>query len=201
VLCLLSHLANADTGCLQYKVYPTVQVIVPEWSSSVVQPDEDMDFLHGNVAATFVEEYKMSVLAEPVDGGYCVVLKNIDAQMGYTDFLIQIDHSHSPESCGYNMTLEHEHEHVNAHIAAFDSMREDIKKSISAAADSIVPALIKDEKSVDAVLDKMQRDIQENPDIILIKQKLQAEQEIRNKKIDQADDNIKINNCPEIRNK
>jgi len=44
-------------------------------------------------------------------------------------------------------------------------------------------------------MDSMQNVIQNHPDIILMKQKIDADQEIKNKKIDQRDDSRKINKC------
>ena len=41
----------------------------------------------------------------------------------------------------------------------------------------------------------MNKSIQLHPELVVIKQKINAEQEIRNKKIDQNEDNSAIKNC------
>ncbi|MCL2749043.1 MAG: hypothetical protein FWE50_03120 [Alphaproteobacteria bacterium] len=189
-----SGFAFAD-DCLSHKVSPTVEVIRPEWTVEAMQPSESMDALHGTVAATFEEEYNLSVASEPLDAGYCVVLRSVRASVGYTDFLVRIDASHIPGSCGYDMTMEHEEEHITAHIAALDGEYASIEKTIETAANSIMPVFVKSLDGVDAVLDKMQSDLQNDPGIILMKQKLDVQQEIGNKKVDEHDDGKRINSC------
>ena len=60
-----------------------------------------------------------------------------------------------------------------------------LKQSISSAADSITPIFVKEEKDIESALDKLNEQLQNHPDIILLKQKIKAEEEIRNKHIDQ----------------
>ena len=186
--------AYAD-DCLQFKTSPTVEVSRPEWTRSVVQPVEPMDALHGNVAATFEEEYNLSVATEPLEAGYCVVLRSVRASVGYTGFLVKIDASHMPDSCEYNMTLEHEDEHIAAHITALSGEYGNIEKAIETAASGVMPVFAKSLDGVDAALDKMQGDLQNDPGIILMKQKLDVQQEIGNKKVDEHDGGIRINSC------
>ncbi len=183
------------SDCMQYKASPLVQITTPEWNKKVVQPDAPMDSLHGTVVASFDEEYDLQVAAQPVSDGYCVMLNKLDATLGYSDFLVNIDRSHTPNSCGYKMTLEHEDEHIAAHLAAFKSESDNMQKSTQAAADSIMPIFVKSLDGVNAALDKMQQEFQSHPDIILMKQKLSAQQEILNKKVDERDDGIRINLC------
>jgi hypothetical protein len=181
--------------CLQFKISPDVKVENTAWTREISQPDEPMNALHGSVVASFDEEYNLRVSTRPAAGGYCVILNELEAVVGYTGFLVRIDSSHAPGSCGYNMTLEHEDEHIAAHLAALDGEFENIKKSIQIAADSIMPAFAKSLDGVNAALDKMQEELQSHPDIVLMKQKLNAEQEIRNKKIDEHDDGKRIREC------
>ncbi len=183
------------SDCLQYKASPSVKITTPEWSKKVAQPDVPMDAMHGTVVASFDEEYDLQVAAQPVSDGYCVILNKLDATLGYTGFLVNIDRSHTPGSCGYTMTLEHEEEHIYAHLEAFKNEFENMKKSTQAAADSIMPIFVKSLDGVNDALDKMQQELQSHPDIVLMKQKLSASQEILNKKVDERDDGVRINLC------
>ncbi len=183
------------SDCMQYKVSPSVRITTPEWNKKVAQPDAPMDSLHGVVVASFDEEYDLQVAAQPVSDGYCVALNELNATLGYTDFLVNIDRSHVPGSCGYKMTMEHEDEHIVAHLAAFKSESDNMKKSTQIAADSIMPIFVASLDGVNDALDKMQQELQSHPDIILMKQKLSASQEILNKKVDERDDGIRINLC------
>jgi len=192
----ICHLTSSFADdCLSYKVSPDIEISVPMWSRVIVQPEMQMDLLHGRVAASMVEEYSLSVLAEPVPNGYCIVLTGINATVGYTEFVVQIDSRHRFGTCGYDITLEHEDKHIDAHLSTAKDADKDIKRSIRAAANAIMPIFVKDGDDIDAAMDQMQAAIQNHPDIILMKQKIDADQEIRNKKVDQRDDSHKINKC------
>jgi hypothetical protein len=190
----IPHPSFAD-DCVAFKMSPDVRVSVPAWTKSVVQPSAPMDLLHGNVAASFVESYNLRAMAEPVNGGYCVILAGVDASVGYTEFLVQIDSRHAPGSCGYNVTLEHEDQHIITHLNTIENAARDIESAVNRAANSIMPIFIPSGTITDAALDRMEQELQTHPDIILMRQKINAEQEIRNKKVDQQDDGRRINKC------
>ena len=195
ILCIMPLSAFADDECLHYKVSPKVNVSVPAWDKSVVQPLKPMDLLHGNLVATLSEEYALAAESEPMEDGYCIVLTGVDASVGYTDFLVHIDSRHLPDTCEYNLTLEHEDQHIRAYLSVMDDAAKDVRRSIAAAANSIMPIFVPYDGDVNAALDGMERELQNHPDIILMKQKINAEQEIRNKKVDERDDGKRINEC------
>lgn len=189
---IFSSVAN---DCLQHKTSPQVKIINTEWKQRVVQSEQPIDSLHGVVIASFDEEYDLQVSAIPVKSGYCVVLNGLNATIGYTDFLINIDNSYNLDSCEYKIILEHEQEHISAYLQAFDEELENMKKSIQFASNSIMPIFVPSLDGVSSALDKMQQEFQSHPDVILMKQKLDAQQEILNKKVDQRDDGKRINLC------
>lgn len=198
VLSVICESAHADDDCLFYKVKPVVNVIVPEWKKSVVQPLKPMNLLHGNVSATYVENYEL--VAEPmaIEDGFCIVLQRVTATVGYNDFLVQIDSRHKPDSCGYAATLAHEDEHIKAHLITIDENQSDIHRAIEEAADAIIPQFIRNREEGDRIMDIINKQLNDNPNIILMRQKIQADQELRNKKIDQREDGARINQCPEF---
>ncbi|MDR1206955.1 MAG: hypothetical protein LBK26_00880 [Rickettsiales bacterium] len=189
----LLHSTLLADDCIAYKTIPDVRISVPQWTKSVVQPSQPMDLLHGNVSASFIESYNLRATAEPVQGGYCVVLTGVDASVGYTDFLVQIDSRHRVGSCGYNVTLEHEDQHIAAHLTTIENAARDIELAVDRAADGIMPIFVPQGGPTDAALDRMEQELQTHPDIILMRQKINAEQEIRNKKVDQHDDGSRLN--------
>ncbi|MCL1891998.1 MAG: hypothetical protein FWF97_01735 [Alphaproteobacteria bacterium] len=193
-LCTIHYTIYAS-DCLQFKVSPEVKITTTEWTRDVVQPPAPMDKFHGTVTASFDEEFRLRVAAQPAGEGYCIVLGKLDATVGYTNFLVHIDGSHIPGSCEYHMVLNHETEHIAAHIAALEGESENIKAAIRTAANSVMPVFVKSLDGVNAALDRMQDELQSHPDIVLMKQKLTAEQEIRNKKVDERDDGKRINMC------
>ena len=94
--------------CMRFKINPSVFISKPDWKKTVVQPYAPMDLWHGNVVATLVDKYDISVDVNQVDDGICVWLKSVDAVIGYNDFTVQIDIRHTPDTCAYNAVLNHE---------------------------------------------------------------------------------------------
>lgn len=185
--------ANAD--CMDYKISPSVNIKQLKWTERTAQPKTEMNSLHGSVAASFNEEYDLHIMTFPDKTGVCVVLSGVDAKLGYTEFLINIDRAHKKDSCEYNLTLKHEKKHIAAHISAFDNELNNMKESIKIASDSIMPIYIKNMDLADDAMNDIQEQIQQHPSIVLMKQKLNANQEILNKKVDDGSDNKLINNC------
>ena len=154
-----------------------------------------MNFLHGNVIATFAENYEIVINRVKKKNGFCVILKSINAKIGYSYFLVKIDSRHIPGSCMYNAVLNHEDEHIKAYISIIEESKNKIEKSIFSAANSITPIFIKDESELEKTFDFFNLKIITHPDIILMKRFIKTEDEIRNKKVDSNDPEIRIKKC------
>ena len=191
---LIPNFVFAD-DCLDYKLNPTVNIKSPTWTKSVVQPLQPMDVLHGNVIATLVDEYEITTDLTSIEDGFCVALKNIDVTIGYSDFLVQIDKSHRPNSCSYNAILQHEDEHIRAYLSVIENNTDMFKKSIESAANSIVPVFIKNENEIESAIDTLNNELQNHPDIILLKQRIKADEEIKNKYVDINDTGETLKKC------
>jgi ATP-dependent protease HslVU (ClpYQ) peptidase subunit len=74
-------------------------------------------------------------------------------------------------------------------------MHGEITRVMSDAANSVMPAFARTQADADSALDKFNAEMQTNPAVVLIKQKIAAEQEMRNKKIDQMDDGRRAVSC------
>jgi len=196
-LSLFVFIFNAVAGddCLGYKLNPSITLNTPIWSKSVVQPLQKMDVLHGNVVATLVDEFEITADITSIEDGFCVTLKNVDATIGYSDFLVQIDISHRPNTCSYNAILQHEDEHIRAYLSVIEDNQYLFAKSIKNASDSIVPIFVKNEKDVELAIDKLNAELQNHPDIILLKQQIRADEEIRNKHVDINDTGETLKKC------
>ena len=191
---LIPNFTFAD-DCLDYKLTPNITIKSPTWTKSVVQPLKSMDVLHGDVIATLVDEFEITTDLTSIEDGFCVALKNIDVTIGYSDFLVQIDKSHQLNSCSYNAILQHEDEHIRAYLSVIEDNQEMFKKSIENAADSIVPIFIKNEKDIEYAIEKVNNELQNHPDIILLKQQIKAGEEIRNKYVDINDTGEILRKC------
>ena len=181
--------------CLGYKLTPKITIKTPSWEKQVVQPLQKMDVLHGDVIATMVDNYEITTDITSIEDGFCVALKNVDAVIGYSDFLVQIDISHKPNSCSYNAILQHEDEHIRAYLSIIEDNTDLLKQSVMSAADSITPIFVKNQKDIESAIDKINEKIQNHPDIILLKQHIKADEEIRNKHVDQNDTGDTLKKC------
>lgn len=194
VFILIAAPAVAD-DCVSYKLTPSVDISIPNWTKTVVQPLEAMDLLHGNVVATFTDNYDIVADITPIEDGFCVALKGVEATVGYSDFLVKIDIRHSPDTCSYNAILSHEDEHIRSYLSVVDDYKSDVYAAVMAAANSVMPIFVADEKSAAAAVDILNARMQAHPDVVLVKQKIKAAEEIRNKRVDQLDDGAALRRC------
>ena len=179
--------AFAEDKCIAYKTNPYVRIDKPDWVKKVGQPLRMMDLYHGNVVATLVDEYDIIVNIDelPNNEGFCVGIKDINAVIGYSDFLVKIDMRHKLDTCSYKTVLSHEGEHINAYLSVIDDFQDDLKKSVYTAANSITPIFVKKESDISSAIDVLNNKLQTHPDVVLVKQKISAEEELRNAKIDE----------------
>jgi len=192
---LTPQIACGADDCLAYKIRPRITVSAPSWTKQVVQPLREMDLLHGDVIATLVDNYDITGDVTGIEDGFCVSLKSVAATVGYSDFLVQIDIRHAPGTCTYNAVLDHEDEHIRAYLGVIDDLQTELHDAIYAAADAVMPIFVRDEADVDSALDMLNQRLQSHPDVILVKQKIRAAEEIRNKRVDENDDGDRIKRC------
>lgn len=181
--------------CLNFKNIPQVFIKEPEYNIQIVQPYKHMDLWHGNVIATMIDNYDVVTDIKPVQDGFCVVLKSVNSVFGYNDFHVNIDIRHNPNTCTYNAVLNHEKKHIEQYLSVINDFKKDLQTAIFNASDSIMPIFIKSKSDVGLVVDKMNQELQSHPELVLIKQKIKAAEEIRNKKIDQNIDINELENC------
>ena len=185
----------AVDDCIDYKLTPKIDIKSPIWVKNVVQPLERMDVLHGNVIATLVDNFEITADITSIEDGFCVALKNIDVTIGYSDILVQIDISHKPNTCSYNAILQHEDEHIRAYLSIIDDNIDLIKQSVQSASGFVNPVFVKNEKDIELAIDKLNNELQNHPDIILLKQHIHADEEIRNKHVDINDTGETLKKC------
>lgn len=181
--------------CLSYKINPKISIDMPIWQKEVVQPLKPMDLWHGNVVATLVENYEITGDTTSIEDGFCVSLKGVDGIVGYSDFLVKVDSRHTPNSCAYNAILTHEDEHIRAYLSVVDDFRGQIYNALETAANSVMPVFVRDASEISAAMDLLHEKLQSHPELILINQRIQAEQEIRNKRVDQIETGTLLKQC------
>lgn len=186
--------AFAD-NCLEYKKIPRVFINTPDWEKQIVQPNKPMDLWHGNVVATMVDNYDILTDVKEINNGFCVSLKTVNTVIGYNNFRVHIDIRHNPNTCSYNVVLAHEEQHIQTYLSVIDDFKAEFQKAVFSAADSIMPVFVKSREDINMAINMMNDELQSHPDLILIKQKIKAAEEIRNKKIDQNYDYDELKKC------
>lgn len=181
--------------CLSYKITPKITISSPDWTKTIVQPTTPMDLWHGNVVATLIDDYDITTNINSIDGGYCVSLKSVNATIGYNNFDVQIDIRHTPNTCSYNAILKHEEKHIQTYLSLIESFKSDLHKFVYSASDSIMPIFISEYSEIDDAVTMLNNELQSHPDLILIKQKIMAAQEIENKRIDKNETGYELKKC------
>ena len=181
--------------CVSYKITPKITVSEPAWTKEVVQPLEAMDLWHGNVIATMVDNYDIVADITSIEDGFCVGIKQVDAEIGYSNFLVQVDIRHTPNTCSYDAVLSHEDQHIRAYLSIIEDYKNGLHDALYSAADSVMPVFVYDAADIDLAIEELNNKIQSYPELILIKQKIKADEEIRNKRIDKNDNGVAIKKC------
>ena len=91
--------------------------------------------------------------------------------------------------------MAHEDKHINAYLSVVDDSKGDLQRSIYSAAQSIMPRFVKSRDDIDGVIEAMNAQLQSHPDLVLVKQKINAAQEIRNKQIDKIESGADLKSC------
>jgi hypothetical protein len=91
--------------------------------------------------------------------------------------------------------LKHEEKHIDAYLSILKDLEPDIKNSVFNAIDSVMPIYAKDIQTADLLLDELYKKIENHPELVLLDKKIDAAQEIRNRRIDQEEDNHELKAC------
>ena len=192
--CFFSSVAIAN-DCVSYKMTPKITILTPSWTKEVVQPLEPMDLWHGNVIATMVDNYDIVADITSIEDGFCVGVKKVDAEIGYSNFLVQVDIRHIPNTCSYDAVLLHEDQHIREYLSVIDDFKVELHNALYSAADSVMPIFVSNTDEIDDAIEQLNNKIQTHPEMVIIKQKIKAEEEIRNKRIDKNDNGDMLKKC------
>lgn len=180
--------------CLVYKQTPVVKLSKPDINVQIIQSEMDIKH-HGHVIASMSQKTNITTELIFVKTGFCVVLKDIEVEFGYDDFLVEIDNIYKKNTCPYDAVMAHEQKHIDTYLSVIDDFKSDLEETFFIAADSVMPVFIEKKSDSDAAMEMMNKEIQNYPDLTLIIQKIKAEEEIRNKKIDQMETGEELLKC------
>ncbi len=195
VICVLfanSALANA---CLEHKQKSDIYVDLITPKTNLVQDDGLADMWHGLVEAAWVNQYDVGFFVQPVKNGICVGINSVNLNMGYEEFNVKIDVRHKKDSCSYNAVLAHENKHIDVYNNVASEFLPDFKRSLESATDSIFPIFVKTYDDVKNATTELKENFFNHPELIVLMQRLEAAQEIRNKRIDQEETGEDLKKC------
>ena len=181
--------------CLSYKMTPSIDMTEPDYQTNIVVSNRSLENLHGHVEANLINNYDIVLGMYPTDNGFCVVLTKIDAVFGFDKFDIEIDQAHQQNTCTYNAVLNHEKKHIDIYLGIMTEFKSEIKQSLFSAADSVMPIFIKSESDIDMAFEELNQEFRAHPDLLIVAQKVNAAQEIRNKQFDHNENNSELYSC------
>ena len=168
---------------------------LPEYETNIIVSKQPLEQLHGHVSANLINNYQIILDMYSSGDGFCVVLKKIDAVFGFDKFDVEIDKEHELNSCAYNAVLNHEEKHIDVYLNIIEEFKSEIHDSLFTAADSVMPIFIENESDINFAFEELNQEFASHPDLLLVAQKVNAAQEIRNKQIDQNENNSELYSC------
>ncbi|MDR1697276.1 MAG: hypothetical protein LBR41_03620 [Rickettsiales bacterium] len=192
-------LAIDGFACSEFKVRPDVEItqIGAETKRVFVElPRGENGMIHGTTRATVSQKFGIEISYAPVADRFCVVLTDVDAEIGYSEFLIELDQDLESGTCEYDIVAAHEDEHMSAYAKVLRNNWAALTDAIRAAADAVAPISVASDTDIESAADEMQKQIANDTEFQLVMQKIAAEQEIENRRIDTRGDALKINKCP-----
>ncbi len=182
VFCMI--LPAFGTDCYEYKINPDINIYVPNNKKIIKSSNDLKDIYHGNVTAVLSENYEISVEQIKHDDGFCIILSDVKAGIGYSEFIVKIDSSHKKNSCEYLAILKHEEKHIDTYLSVINDNKKNIIDAVKLSSDMVVPKFIKDKSELDFIINEMYDTLSNNPDLKLLIKKIEASQELRNKELD-----------------
>ncbi len=191
------YAANAY-DCNKFKINPDIELKQPTVQKQVLRSSVLPDVHHGNVLASLSENFELGIESIKIDNGYCIVLSEVDSEIGYEKFSISIDDSHNDSSCEYNAILKHEDEHIKVYLKVIEENEENIYNSIQQSANMVMPVFISNMSEIEVAMDKMHQDLSNNPELKLMLKRIMATQEFENKKLDYSGEYNYLDKCKKI---
>ncbi|GHT58720.1 hypothetical protein FACS18945_4780 [Bacteroidia bacterium] len=181
--------------CMQFKKNPKLEFKILEQEVKIIPSNHYAEKAHGHVNSSMETAYEIQTITTNFEDGYCVLLNKVSFKIGYNDFIIHINPEYEKDSCEYEIVLKHEMQHVDAYLSVINMEKKRLEESFHFSANSIFPIFIKDLSELEIATDSIKQQLEDNPKMKLSIQKIMAEQEIRNRRIDEDPENKKINEC------
>ena len=193
--CVLFANSVWANACLEHKQKSDISVDLITPKTNIMQDDGLVDMWHGLVEAAWVNQYDVGFFVQPVKNGVCVGINSVNLDIGYEEFNVKIDIRHKKDSCSYNAVLAHEKKHIDVYNKVASEYLPDFKRSLESATDSIFPIFVKTYDEVKNATTELKEKFFNHPELVVLMQRLEAAQEIRNKRIDQEETGDDLKKC------
>ncbi len=154
-----------------------------------------MDMYHGNVVAQLQENYELGIEQIKIENGYCIVLSDVFAVVGYDNFKVKINSSNEKNSCEYDAILKHEDKHIETYLSVISEKQDDIYDTIKSSAQNVIPVFIESELDIDFAMDKIHNMLSSYPELRLLIKQIFAAQELQNKELDYSGKYNYLDDC------
>jgi hypothetical protein len=189
----------ASEDCSKFKFNPDININnIDNNNVNIKKSEENLIGKLGYIESGVKYSTKIMIIPIMVRDGFCLSLRSIDINIGFSDFDIVIDKRLKENSCAYNIVLKHEKDHMQNDKNVIKSNIENIKESVLNATLSIEPVFVPKEANQQEYEEKMQDSLKNNKNIVDIINKIKIELDQGNEEIDYRGDNWEIWQCKDF---
>ena len=185
ILFFILYAKSLMAGCDAYISNPMVNVKTDNGKIYYDNTKSNSQFPSKPYSSTMgltVSELKQNIsgdvdLISQPDGTFCVVLKTVDAYVGFPRVDVYIDKKYKPGSCNYKVIREHENYHVRVQREGLDFFTPKIRQAIQIASKKIKTDQVFSESQAKSVAQSMFTRIQNDikPTMDFVKKRLKEE--------------------------
>ncbi len=147
--------------------------------------EKKSESIHGTTKSSINYYSRLySYIINTADGGYCLVLNQVDTSFGIPEFEVFIDKKIPKDSCIYNAIYNHELKHIKSDLSLIEDYKNEYYQIVKNLIYKQKPKYIKSENNVSDELDKISKYINESPEMINFIEKIQKEKKYKDSKID-----------------
>lgn len=186
-----------DCSRFQYDVDVNVNNITKDG----VNITSSKEFLSGKLGYTeskIAYEYKLFLIPVRVRHGYCVSLRGLEVDVFFPEFNIIIDKKLKPNTCAYNIVLNHEQDHVNVHKKVLKENISNLKNALVDAVKTIKPVFVNKDDDKDVVQEEIIKILEKNESVVKIQEKVSKSLEEENEIIDTRGDEYQVWKCKDF---
>ena len=165
---------------------------------NIVSSSENLVGKLGYTESRVAFEYKFLMIPVRISDGYCISLRGVDIDVFFPEFNIIIDKRLKPDSCAYNVVLNHEQDHVNAHKNVLNDNMRDIRRALVEAVNNIKPVFVQTlDQQEDVQMDILKR-LENYKSVLRVQEQVSKSLDEENKKIDTRGDDYQVWKCQDF---